>query len=179
MQMRSTASLQLAILAAECAQAGIEVGTTIAAVEAQVAETTSYAMLSDLRYAVRGGRLPAWVESIANLLRLTPIIYTREDGKVTLAGFLLGTRNRVARFAKFVARRVPRRKVDVGIGHAICEEDAHELEREVRSRFPEIGKLVVHGLGPALGVHGGPGTLLIAVRPYVSAEDVARGLDQV
>lgn len=169
---------QLAVLAAECAQAGIDVETTIAAVEAQVSQTTSYAMLADLRYAVRGGRLPGWVESLANLMRLTPIIYTRSDGKVSLAGFLLGTRNRVARFARFVARRCPRQKVEVGIGHAICEDDARQLEHEIRNRFPEIGKLVLHGLGPALGVHGGPGTLLIAVRPCVSAEDVARGLDQ-
>ena len=33
------------------------------------------------------------------------------------------------------------------------------------------------GLGPAIGVHGGPGTLLVAVRPWVSAQDVARGGD--
>jgi len=170
---------QLVVLAAECARAGLDVETTIAAVEAQVAATTSYAMLSDMRYAVRGGRLPGWVKSVADLLRLTPIIYTRRDGKITLAGFLFGTRNRVARFARFVARRVPRRTVEVGIGHAICESDARELEREIRKRFPDIGKLVLRGLGPALGVHGGPGTLLIAVRPSVSVEDIARGVDQI
>ena len=170
---------QLAVLAAECAQAGVDVATTVAAVEAQVSETCSYAMLSDMRYAVRGGRLPAWVRTVADLLRLTPVIYTRRDGKVTLAGFLLGRRNRIARFARFVARRAPRGPLDIGIGHAVCEEDARRLEQEFRRRLPDIARLRMCGLGPALGVHGGPGTLLAAVRPFVSAEDVARRLDQV
>jgi len=132
-------------------------------------------MLSDLRYAVRGGRLPGWVKKVAELLRLTPIIYTRRDGKIALAGFLVGTRNRVARFARFVARRAPRGKLEIGIAHALCEDDARRLEEALQSRIREIGKITVNGLGPALGVHGGPGTLLVAVRPFLSAEDVARG----
>ena len=67
--------------------------------------------------------------------------------------------------------------VEVGIGHAICEEDAHELERYLRQRIPNIAKLVVTGLGPGIGVHGGPGTLLVSVRPWVSAQDIARRAD--
>ena len=166
---------QLAVLAAECARAGIDAKTTIAAIEAQIPDTCSYAMLSDLRYAVRGGRLPGWVKKVAELLRLTPIIYTRRDGKIALAGFLVGTRNRVARFARFVARRAPPGKLEIGIAHALCEDDARRLDEALRSRIRDIGKITVNGLGPALGVHGGPGTLLVAVRPFLSAEDVARG----
>jgi fatty acid-binding protein DegV len=64
--------------------------------------------------------------------------------------------------------------VEIGIGHAICEEDALELERHLRRLLPAIEKLVVTGLGPGIGVHGGPGTLLVSVRPWVSAQDVAR-----
>lgn len=168
---------QLAILAAECAAAGLDVDTTLAAIRAQIEHTTSYAMLKDMRYAVRGGRLPAWVKSLAELLHLTPIIYTTKEGKVSLSGFLFGTRNRVARFARYVIRRMPQGPVDIGIGHALCADDAEELERRLREQVPDIGKLAACGLGPALGVHGGPGSLLVAVRPYVSAEDVARGLD--
>ena len=42
---------------------------------------------------------------------------------------------------------------------------------------PDIRKLVVTGLGPGIGVHGGPGTLLAAVRPWVSAQDIASSGD--
>ena len=167
----------LAVFAAECAAAGLDAETTVAAVQDQVHDTTSYAILSDTRYAVRGGRLPKWVRTIGEFLRLSPIIYTTREGKVSLSGFLLGRHNRIERFARYVARRVPRGPIEIGIGHASCEKDALQLERHLRRLTPDIRKLVVNGLGPAIGVHGGPGTLLIAVRPWVSAQDVARRLD--
>lgn len=168
---------QLAVLAAECAEAGLDVETTLAAVREQVPLTRTFAILSDLRYAVRGGRLPRWVKSVADLLRLNPIICTTPDGRVSLGGFMFGTHNRIERFAKYLARRMPAGPVEIGIGHAICEEDALALERYLRELVPDIGKLVVTGLGTGIGVHGGPRTLLASIRPFTSAQDVARGAD--
>lgn len=168
---------QLAILAAECAEAGLDVETTLAAVREQIPLTRTYAILSDLRYAVRGGRLPRWVKSVADFLRLNPIICTTEDGRVGLGGFMPGTHNRIERFARYVARRAPKGPVEIGIGHAICEEDALKLADYVREQVPEISKLVVAGLGTAIGVHGGPHTLLISIRPFTSAQDVADRVD--
>ena len=168
---------QLAVLAAECAEAGLDVETTLAAVQEQVPLTRTYAILSDLRYAVRGGRLPRWVKSVADFLRLNPIICTTTDGRVSLSGFMFGSHNRIERFARFIARRVPKGPVEIGIGHAICEKDALEFANHLREQVPEIGKLVVTGLGTGIGVHGGPHTLLVSVRPFTSAQDVAHGID--
>ena len=169
---------QLAILAAECASRGVNIDTTISLIKEQIPKTRTYALLHDLRYAVRGGRLPGWVKTIADLMRLKPIIATKPDGSLSLAGFLYGTRNRADRFARFIARRAPKNQdIDVGIGHAICENDARALEREIRARIPAIKKLVVNGLGPGLGAHGGPGTLLITISPIVSLDDIANGVD--
>jgi len=165
---------QLAVLAAECAEAGIAVDATLQAIEAQIPLTRTYAIVRDMRYAVRGGRLPGWVKKIADLLRLIPIICTTTDGRISLSGFLVGRHDRIGRFARHIARRAPKGAVEIGIGHAICEEDALELEQQLRRLLPAIEKLVVTGLGPGIGVHGGPGTLLVSVRPWVSAQDVAR-----
>ncbi len=164
---------QLAVLAAECAAAGLDVDTTLQAVTAQIPETRTFAVVSDMRYAVRGGRLPPWVKTLADLLRLIPVICTTRRGKVSLSGFLVGRHSRVERFARHVARRAPRGPLEIGIGHALCEDDAHELERHLRRLVPDIARLVITGLGPGIGAHGGPGTLLAAVRPWVSAQDVA------
>ena len=168
---------QLAVLAAECAEAGLDVETTLAAINSQIPDTTSYAILSDTQYAVRGGRLPDWVKTVAEFFRLTPIIYTTRDGRVSLSGCLFGRRNRVARFARYVARRMPDGPVEIGIGHAICENDALELEQHIRRLVPDIRKLVVTGMGPALGVHAGPHSILVAVKPWSSAQDIARSSD--
>ena len=164
---------QLAVLAAECAEAGLDVDRTIAAVEAQVPQTTSYVILKDLRYAVRGGRLPAWVKTMADILRLTPIIYTTHEGKLRLSGFFFGRGNWIEKFARHVARRAPAGPVEIGVGHAICAEDAAALEQHLHNLLPDIRKSRISGVSPAIGVHGGPGSLLVAVKPWVSAQDIA------
>lgn len=169
---------QLVVLAAECANRGADIDTTIELVRELVPQTRTYALLRDLRYAVRGGRLPQWVKTVAGLFRVMPIIATKADGRISLAGFLLGTHNRTHRFARFVARRAPKhRTIEVGVGHAICESEAEELARQIRSRLPAIEKLTLNGVGTALGAHGGPGTLLVSIRPTVSADDIAGNVD--
>ncbi|MGI9234731.1 MAG: DegV family protein [Woeseiaceae bacterium] len=165
---------QLVVLAAECADRGFDINPTIALIEQQIPKTRTFALLDDLRYAVRGGRLPAWVKTIADLLRLKPIIATKPDGRISLAGFILGGRHRIDRFAKFIARRIAKKEaLELGIGHAVCEDNARHLERQFRLLVPAAEKIIVNELSPALGVHGGPGTLLVSVSPIVSLDDFA------
>jgi len=169
---------QLTILAAECAAAGFSIDETIRIVEEQVPKTRTFALLNDLRYAVRGGRLPQWVKSVADLLRLTPVICVKPDGRIGLAGCIFGRRNRVIRFSRFIASRIGNGKaVEVGIGQAICPEDAELLARELRDAVPTIDTLKICGLGTGLGVHGGPGTLIVSIRPLISADNVTVNVD--
>jgi DegV family protein with EDD domain len=169
---------QLVVLAAERAESGAGIDTTIELIKERIPLTRTYALLQDLRYAVRGGRLPGWVKAIADLLHLMPVVCTKPDGSIGLAGFLFGTHNRIERFAKFISRRAAKnRSIEVGIGHAICENDAKSLKQELRSRLPAISKLTLSGLGPGLGAHGGPGTLLVSMSPGISAHDIAGDVD--
>ena len=173
----SLAQGQLAVLAAECAEAGIDVQTTLAAVESQVPHAATFAILRDLTFAERGGRLPGWVRTIAEALGLTPVICTTKEGKIGLSGTLFGKRNRIERFARFVARRAPQGPVEIGVGHAVCEDDALALEEYLKELIPDIRRIRVLGLSPAIGVHGGPRSLLVAIRPWLSAQDVADRAD--
>jgi len=169
---------QLVVLAAECAAAGISIEETIRIVRSQVPETRIFALLNHLGYAVRGGRLPRWVKVIADLARLTPIVSIRRDGTVALGGFLLGRRNRIPKFARFVARKMKSgATVEISIGHAVCPEDADALAAEIRRRIPAIGSLNICGLGTALGVHGGPGTLIVSARPRLLLENLTVSVD--
>ncbi len=157
----------LVVFAAECAKAGTSAERTVAAVEALIPKTRTFAILADLRYAVRGGRLPAWVKTIADVFRLVPIIRTTTDGRIATASFLLGKRNRIARFVRHVARRVADDgALNITIAHAVCPDDAAELEQHLREQIPDISRLTITGLGTGLGVHGGPGTLIVSTQPH-------------
>jgi len=85
--------------------------------------------------------------------------------------FLFGRRNRIGRFARYVAKRTPPAKsLDVAIGHSLCPDDAVELERQLHRLFDNIHRTTVTDVGAALGVHCGPGSLVVATQPYTRPE---------
>ena len=163
---------QLAVLAAECAAKGLSIDASLAFLESEVPKVRTFALLKDLKYAVRGGRLPQWVKTLADLVRLTPVICVKPSGRIGLGGCLLGRRKRISKFAAFIASHVKAGEaVEIGIGQAICPEDAEKLALELKQRIPSIDKLKICDLGTGLGVHGGPGSLIVSFRPALSAGD--------
>ncbi|MEM8685079.1 MAG: DegV family protein [Pseudomonadota bacterium] len=162
----ATGQGMLAVRAAELAAAGTDVPTTLRHLEALRPETRTFALLNHLSYAVKGGRVPAWVKVIAQALRLTAILQTRPDGEIKPGGFLLGRHDRARRFARFVAKRSPMdKRLDISIAHAIAPEDADIMAEEFRRLVGDIRRLTISELGTAIGVHGGPGTLVVSTQP--------------
>ena len=49
-----------------------------------------------------------------------------------------------------------------GVAHCDAPALAEELAHEIRERYPETDVLIVE-CGPALGAHGGPGAVAVAV----------------
>jgi DegV family protein with EDD domain len=161
----------LAVFAAECATAGLDIETAMAAIEKMIPVTTSFALIRDLRYAVRGGRIPASRKIIADWLRLTPVIRTEADGSVSASGILPGRKNLLPKFARYVARNCnPDTELHLAIGHAVCSDDACNLRELLHGRLPNIRKSSITGLGSALGAHGGPGSLVVGVQEYRDPE---------
>jgi DegV family protein with EDD domain len=157
----------LAVFAAECAHAGVSVEDTIAAVEKLIPKTRTYGVLRDIRYAVRGGRVPAWVRTVADLINVTPFIRATSDGRIAPSGFALGKRHTTQKFAKSLVRHSrDLGPLTIAIGHANCPEDAAELEQLLRRDLPQIERLTLAELGAALGVHAGPGTLIASIQPF-------------
>jgi DegV family protein with EDD domain len=161
----------LAVFAAECAVAGLSAEDTVKAVERLIPDTHSYAVVGNLDYAVRGGRIPNWVRMIANSLRLTPIIRTTPAGEIKLTTCLIGRRNIPARFAKYVVRQCKNSGPTIAaIAHAANPDGMAVVKKSLQESLPELQRLTEAELGTAFGVHGGPGTLLVATQPYVNPE---------
>jgi hypothetical protein len=157
----------LVVFAAECAQAGLDSKSTLAAIREMIPATCTFGMVKDLQYAVRGGRVPAWVKSLADMSRVIPILKIRHDGRLWAGGFLLGRGRRIEKFARFLSKRVDKKqKLRIGIGHALCKDDAVELERLLKAALPNVVSSFVTTLGAGIGAHGGPGTLAVATQIY-------------
>lgn len=156
----------IVVFAAECAAAGVDAASTLAAIEKVRADTHTFALVRDLRYAVRGGRVPASRKLLADILRITPVLRTDSDGRITARGMLLGRGKRLPKFARHIAARVDRRTpLRVATGHAMCEDDAKRLDGLLREALGNVVASSITDLGSAFGVHGGPGTLVVALQP--------------
>ncbi len=163
----STGQGLIAVLAAECSALGMGADETVALLERVIPETRAYAVVADLRYAVRGGRVPGYVKTIAGMLRITPVLRSSPDGRVTSSGFLFGRKRRIRALARYIAKDAPADEpLAVLIGHAVCPEDAIEMRERLEQELPNIARMSICELGTAFGVHGGPGTVVVGIQPW-------------
>jgi DegV family protein with EDD domain len=155
----------LAIHAAELAAQGCNAAQVVAGVRSMIPVTRTYALIGSLEYAVRGGRVKPAVKSVANFLRLSPILASHEDGRIAPGGTLFGRRNLHEKFIRFITSRMQAgRHYRIGIGHANAEDEARSLLDRFRHAHPQIESAFIMPVGSALAVHGGPGTLVVGVQ---------------
>jgi DegV family protein with EDD domain len=155
----------VAMRAAEAAAGGGDAEAVLAAAAAARGRTHTWGCLVTLEFAVRGGRVPRWAGRIADFLRLTPILAVRADGNVGVGGALIGRRNPYRRFGQFVRRRLdPAKRWRIGISHANTPEGAALVREAIVEGLRDPELLPVIPLGTALGVHGGPGCVVVAVQ---------------
>ena len=146
----------VAIAAANAAKAGYNLKQVVNKSLETISQLRALALLDTLRYAVKGGRLGNTIFAIESMLNVKPLI-TLHNGEVRPAGL---TRTRVKGMDKlhdFIAS-LPRIE-ELAIVHSSAPEDARILADQARSLFPNVTPLISK-LGPALGVHGGPGALV-------------------
>lgn len=157
------------IAAAEAAAAGGSFEEVMAVATDARARTFTFAMLERVDFAVRGGRVPAVVGRIARWLRLNVILRTFPDGRVKAGGGLIGNHRRVERFARYVARRAagaPQAKLRLIVGHADRPEAGRKFRELLLAALPPgvVERCDFTDMGAAIGVHGGPGTIIVAVQ---------------
>jgi DegV family protein with EDD domain len=149
--------------AARCAQAGMDASQVLAEAERVAADTCCFGLLRNLDFAVRGGRVPRSRKVIADLLRITPVLSTTSDGLVMANGVILGRRRALPKFVEYVLRRIDTQRTwRVSVGHAQDPVGAEFLAEAFARRLPRLAELYRCELGSAFGVHGGPGTLVVA-----------------
>ena len=157
----------LVIDAAECAAAGCDARMVRERLASMIPRTRTFGLVGSLDYAVRGGRVPGSVKAFADFARVMPVLATRPDGRVGAGGFLLGRRALRDKFARFVLRRLaPDKRYRISVGHANAEADGAALLEYLRTHLPHVVASYLMPLGSALGVHGGPGMLVVAAQEY-------------
>jgi DegV family protein with EDD domain len=149
----------VAIVAARAARAGCGLQQVVNTAQGTINQLRALAFLDTLRYAVKGGRLGNTIFAIESKLNIKPFI-TLRDGEVRPAGLARTRVKAIDRLRKFIASSDIE---DLAIVHGTTPDDALRLADYAHSIFPNVMPRIAR-LGPALGVHGGPGALAAIVK---------------
>ncbi|HEU5468505.1 MAG TPA: DegV family protein [Steroidobacteraceae bacterium] len=151
--------------AAEVAAEGGDAEAVRAAAAAAGGRTRTWACLVTLEFAVRGGRVPAWIKPVADALGLVPILVARPGGKLGFGGALVGRKSPYRRYGKLLRRQLdPARRWRIGISHADAPDGAAAVRDALAAGLPRAEFLPVIAVGTALGAHAGPGCVVVAAQ---------------
>ena len=104
---------------------------------------------------------------ISDFFRFKPILSTGENGSMKPKGIIFGNKNRAKKLANFVMNRHSVGKTyRFSIGHANCIEQAEELKKIIEENYKKIDTIDLLEIGSALGVHTGPGALLVGIQEH-------------
>jgi DegV family protein with EDD domain len=164
-QTGSCGEALLAIIAAEAAQQGMSLDDIEALLTQYQPLNRIFGMPDDLGYIVRGGRVPAALKKLTDFLHISPLL-TERGGRFKLGGFATGIGVKPAAMGKATLRKMDKDTTyRVLIAHGANPGGAHDLRRYILERHTMVHSCHITEAGPALGVHLGPGGLVVGFMP--------------
>src|SRR6056297_3014624 len=162
----------LTLWAAEAAAAGWSRREIVSGLDELGPKTRTFALARDLTWGVRGGRVKPWMEGVARHLRLNPVLANSVDGRLTARGVVRGRGEQaVRRFARFLVRRMEAGLTyRILISQADCKDDARLLRELLLTAHPEVDACWIEDASPAVGVHAGPGCLIVGLQPWTTPD---------
>jgi DegV family protein with EDD domain len=149
------------------AKAAATLARTGASLEEVVAETNKvinqihmFGIFETMKYLARSGRVNKTIASVADILNVMPLL-TFKNGEITRAGLVRTLSKGMDRIHEFVKLHTPIKELT--IVHSIIPEQAQELKNRL-ARLVNEDSISITELGAALGVHGGPGVLVVGFR---------------
>lgn len=161
----------LTLFAAEAAANRWPMDRIVQALDEIGPRTRTFALARDLSWGVKGGRVKPWMHWLARNARLNPVLANTVDGHLTARGVIAGRGGAVARFARYLVRRMDRGETyRILISHTDAPADARRLRELLLTSHPEVDACWIEEASPAVGVHAGPGSLLVGLQPWRSLE---------
>lgn len=146
--------------AAKLAQAGENLQSVLDETGKTIDQIRMLGILDTMKYLVMGGRVSKATAAVANIFQIKPLI-TFKNGEVVRAGLIRTYSKGIDRLYEFVETNPTIQ--DLAIAYSTVPEQANQLKKRLSSIFPEE-RIYVSQLGASLGVHGGPGVLILALR---------------
>jgi len=156
-----TMSLGLLVMAAvNIASSGKKLQQVVEEVKQVIPSIHLIGLLDTLKYLALGGRIGKAKALLGSVLSVKPLL-TVQDGELVPVGQVRTRSKGIDKLVDFVRSMTSIQ--DLAVIYSTTYDEAQALKERIGSIFAKE-KVMVARLGPALGVHGGPGILFVAVR---------------
>jgi len=157
----NSAGLGLVVAAAaRKAQAGAGFSEVVEEAKKAAGQVSMFGMFGTMKYLARSGRVNKTIAAASSILHVMPLL-TFHDGEIVRAGLVRTVSKGVDRVYDFVKNSTP--ISELVIVHSKVQDQADKFKKRL-SEFIREEIISIAELGAGLGVHGGPGVLLAAVR---------------
>jgi len=151
----------VSIAAARLAKAGEDLPIIMDEIKKAILEIRMFGIFDSLKYLLLGGRISKAKALVGTLLNVKPVI-TMRDGELLQVGLARTRSKGVERLLDIINNL---NLQELAIIHSTTPEEASSLKERVSSMLDK-SRIHLARLGPALGVHGGPGSLILAFREH-------------
>jgi len=127
-----------------------------------IEHVSMFGIFQTMKYLSRSGRVSKMIAAVARILHVMPLL-TFSDGEVVRAGLVRKVQKGIDRIYDFVKSNTP--VTALTIVHSQVRDQAERLKK-LLGEFVAEERIEIDELGAGLGVHGGPGVLLVALKKY-------------
>jgi len=150
----------IVIAAARLANTGESLANIIEETQRNINQIRLLGLVDTTKYLVAGGRTNRAIAAVADIFRIKPLL-TFKDGEVVRRGLARTYLRGLDDLSEFV-ETAPNIQ-DLAIAYSNIRSQAEELRKRLGSPFP-AEKILLAQIGAGLGVHMGPGALVVAFR---------------
>jgi len=148
------------IAAATAAKAGEGLQKVVEEAKQAIPNIRVLGLLDTLKYLLLGGRIGKAKALLGSVLNVKPVL-TLKDGEVVPAGQVRSRSKGIERLFELAQNAVDIQ--DLAVVYNTTPDEAQALAERIGSIFDKE-KIKIARVGPTLGVHMGPGALLVALR---------------
>ncbi len=142
------------------AETGAELDETAKYAEKLKGKICHHFTVDSLFHLKRGGRVSGATALIGSILKIKPVMYMDERGKLTVRSKTMGRKKALHTLVEELFEHMEDQNEPIFISHGDCIEDAEYVKGLILQRLPKA-EITVHYIGPVIGAHSGAGTLAV------------------
>ena len=134
--------------------------------------TQMFALIPDLTYLAKGGRISPTKQRILEFFKLSPIATMKPSSKLGIASVIIGKTNLTEKFATFICNKIKKDKqYRVIFLYADNLAEAAQLQSLILKKCPEIVEHYTTACSALIGVYAGPQALEVALMELPSTQE--------